>query len=283
MRPRFLRATMLLAAASIALLAATTAPAQAPAPRGDRSERIAGYLDRMVGSTGQGSVADDREFRDQIYQLLSRECAKVARANSLELRNEQEWLDNKVQGLVNRVRTARTQSYTSRQGSSASAARQREIEDLEVELALARLMHEEVGKCIEQRRAALQRGKSRTLRASWKTTCTDTPGVHMDSEGTIDLNFGEEAVTGTVQWNPSRTKLDVKGVYIVGDRSISLKLVRREALDEFRLSGQVTVDLTGITGGGEIVYGNTFEGCNIGPDPNVCTHTIRCSGRWASE
>ena len=188
-----------------------------------------------------------------------------------------------MRGLVARIKTARTQSYTSRQGSSASAARQSEIANLEVELALARLMHEEIGKCIEQRRAALQRGKSRTLRASWKATCTDTPGVHMDSEGTIDLKFRDEAVTGTVQWNPSRIKLDVKGQYFVGERSIWLTLARREALDEFRLSGQVAVDLTGITGSGEIVYGNTFEGCNIGPDPNVCTHTIRCTGRWASE
>jgi hypothetical protein len=266
---------------------ASAASAQDPEAHAERSGRFSGYVDRLGGSPQHEPAPEANQLRNQVFELLNKECAKVAAADSDDLRDEEDWLKEKLRDLRVRLTAARQQEYRSRD-QPTGPRKSDQIAELEVGLALAGLVHEEVSKCIEKRRTELKSEQAEgpeklpedeTIHATWKTSCTPTPGVQADSVGTLKLTFAKGEVRGSVRWSDSQIALDVKGRYLE-DGSLEMSLVRPEALDEFHLSGKVAAGPAGVTGGGEIRYGNTYEGCNIGPDPNVCVHKISCAGTW---
>lgn len=264
----------------------------------------------VLGQTDGGEVGSEVE-QDPLYEALEAECARIARLPSGGAVQDEglhllEGLDAERSHLEGQLAGAREELAASRQGDDQLNPWQRgvtkEIEDFEQQLAFLRLSRAVIDECLAERYQELVRlwgveTEPGTLRASWdKATCTDTPGVEMATAGALDLSLGEGGVLGVVRWisEPEQTTeeglgtagreitLEVIGAY-EHDGSIQLMLVRPEALDEFRVRGKVEFTPMGLRGSGEIRYGITLEGCNIGPDPDVCVHRASCSGQWASQ
>jgi hypothetical protein len=258
-----------------------------------------------------GNEVESEVEHDPLYEALDAECTRIARLPSGRVVQDEghrllEGLDAERSRLESQLEQAR-KDLAARPGDGQLSPWQRrvteEIEDFEHQLSFMRLSRAVIDECLASRYEELVRvwgaeTEPGTLRASWdKAACTDTPGVEVARAGALDLDLEEGGVSGIVRWisEPEQTDeegsegtagreitLDVMGAY-EHDGTIQLMLVRPEALDEFRVRGEVRFTPMGLRGSGEIRYGITLEGCNIGPDPDVCVHQVSCSSRWTSQ
>ncbi len=265
-----------------------------------------------VPGQADGNEVESGVEHDPLYEALDAECARIARLPSGRAVQDEgfhllEGLDAERSHLEWQLEGARKALAATGPSDGQLTPWQRtvteEIEDFEQQLAFIRLSRTVIDECLAGRYQELVRlwgaeTEPGTLRASWdKATCTDTPGVEVARAGALDLTLGDGGVSGIVRWisKPEQSEeeagagtagreitLDVRGAY-EHDGTIQLMLARPEALDEFRLRGEVEFTPMGLRGSGEIRYGITLEGCNIGPDPDVCVHQVSCSGRWTSQ
>lgn len=262
----------------------------------------------VLGQANGNEVESDVEH-NPLYEALGAECARIARLPSgravqdeghgllVGLDAERSRLESELEGARKDLGATRTRD------GQPSPSLLRVIEDLEQQLTFIRVWRAVIDDCLARHYEELVRRwgaetEPGTLRARWdKATCTDTPGVEVARAGALDLDLEEGGVSGIIRWisEPEQTEeegsegtasreitLDVMGAY-EHDGTIRLMLVRPGALDEFRVSGEVKFTPMGLRGSGEIRYGITLEGCNIGPDPDVCVHQVSCSGRWTSQ
>ncbi len=264
----------------------------------------------LAASPVHGQADGDEAERDPLYEALDAQCARISRLpTGKEVRDEGfrmlDALDAERDRLESQLDRAWDSLAPSRSRDGQLTPRQirlsEQIEDLEQELEFVVLSRKVIDICLAERYEELVRlmgvvTESGTLRASWEATCTDTPGIDVAKEGTLELDLKEGGASGIVRWisKPERSEadsegaeereitLDVTGTY-ERDGTLELTLVRPEALDEFGVRGRVGSTLTGLWGSGEIRYGITVEGCNIGPDPDVCVHQVSCSGSWAGQ
>jgi hypothetical protein len=262
----------------------------------------------LATSSVLGQTDGDEVEVDPLREALAAECTTIERLPSgtaVLVESDRRWdeLDAQRKQLEKDLSREREELGATLTRDGRPSERQLSvIEDLEYQLTAIRAMQVVVDECSTRRYAELVRQLGAetdpgVLRASWdEATCTDTPGVEMAREGALDLTLEDGGVSGVTRWifepeqkgenageeaESREISLEVMGAYEL-DGAIRLMLVRPEALDEFHVRGQVEFTPMGLRGSGEIRYGVTVEGCNIGPDPNVCVHPISCSGRWKS-